>query len=38
MKSINPALLMHLASEVTTLATILKLTRVDGRGDGLHRP
>jgi uncharacterized phage protein (TIGR02218 family) len=30
MKSINPAMLAHLASEVTTLATILKLTRADG--------
>jgi uncharacterized phage protein (TIGR02218 family) len=29
-KSINPAMLTHLASEVTTLATILKLTRGDG--------
>ena len=30
MKSINPAMLAHLASEVTTLATIFKLTRADG--------
>src|SRR6266511_4408668 len=34
MKSINPAMLTHLASEVTTLATILKLTRRDGVAQG----